>query len=219
MKINLILLFTLFTQFGFTQSFEVPLNHIVVRETFGDLDADGIDEHILVCNTDKSENESVGFKRILYILKVDQKGKELLWKKNETILWDSKDCGMGFDLLQDPLVGLEIKRNTLIIKHKRLNNSRRTEDLKQIFRFQNNNWYLIGSTYRYADTCNFDDTYDINFSTNQVIITKITHDCQENEYQKDSYSKNTYSFNFQKIKMDDYKPTEIEIKPNLFVIY
>lgn len=48
-------------------------------------------------------------------------------------------------------------------------NSRRFEEIKYVIRYQNDDFYLIGSTYRYADTCDFDDTYHINFSTDNVI--------------------------------------------------
>lgn len=82
------------------------------------------------------------------------------------------------------LVDISIKNNTLIIEHETHNNSRRTENYKQIFRYQNNDWYLIGSKYRYWDTCDFDYTYDINFSTQKINIAKDTGNCDDIEDSK-----------------------------------
>lgn len=68
-----------------------------------------------------------------------------------------------------PLVSISIENNTIRIYQKKYMNSRRFEEIKYVIRYQNDDFYLIGSTYRYADTCDFDDTYHINFSTDNVI--------------------------------------------------
>ena len=213
------ILFTVSSSVGFGQIFRIPEKYDVVMEAYGDLDKDGVPERMVVCNTDiPDENPRLGVIRTLYILKKAKSGEDVVWKENSNLLWISKECGFCIeDTKGDPLLYLEIINNTFIVKQKRYNNTRRVEELKQVFRFQDNDWYLIGSTYRYADNCDFDVRHDINFSTNIVEVTNISHDCDEHENQKESYSKKKYSYKFPKVKMDDYKPTEVIIKKGLSV--
>lgn len=132
---------------------------------------------------------------------------------------DSKDCGFCFDEAETPLVSIEIKNNTLVIVQETYNNSRRTERSKVIFRYQNNDWFLIGSTYRYWDTCDFDHRCDINFSTNQVIITDISGDCDDVDYRNNGTSVKKFNYQFKKVTLDSYRPTEIKWMKDVYFIY
>ena len=204
----LVLLFIIGLNIINAQEFKLPKNCTVFKTVLGDLDKDGIDEKVLVCNINQTSNPKDNWDRKFFILK-QKDDKWILWKENSTILNSSKECGFCFSAEDDPLKKVEIKNNTLLVEQEFYNNSRRTESHKLIFRFQNKDWFLIGSRYRHWDNCDFNNLYDINFSTNQIIITKETGSCDD-EPGKDSKSVKTYNYNFPKVTMDTYKPTEIK---------
>ncbi|AQX09577.1 hypothetical protein [Elizabethkingia ursingii] len=215
-----VLIFTLSFSMYSAQHFQLPKNCTIVETVYGDLDRDGKDEKVIVCNLNQTKDPKKNYSRVLYILKQDNSNQYQLFKKNTNILWGSKECGFCFEETSDPLVSISIKNNTLIIEQETHNNSRRTESYKQIFRYQSNDWYLIGSKYRYWDTCDFDYTYDINFSTQKINITKDTGSCDDIEDPKKNVSSfETYTYKFPKVTMDNYKATEIKFKPKLYFYY
>ncbi len=191
--------------------FIAPINYSKVMEAKGDLDKDGTNEIIYVYNTDQLDGD-VGFFRVLYICKL-QGGKVKLWKKNTSVLRSSKDCGFCVDAGID--LSVAIKNNTLMISQTFNHNTRHFSTVKNIFRYQNGDWFLIGSTYNDYDTCDYDYKYDVNFSTKQVRITYAYGDCDEGKkIPKDEF----YSFKhpFKSIPiMDGFKPGNVELKvPN-----
>ena len=202
----------------FSQEFNIPVGYTKVLEVKGDLNKDGIEETVVVYNTDEKEPE-IGFKRVLCIFEI-KNGKRILLKKNATILRNSTDNGFyntSNSENADPLDTFIVKKNTLIIQQKRFHNSRRATQSKLIFRCQENDWFLIGSTCHYYDTCLFEEVHDINFSTNKVHITKDTSSCDDDE--KESHSFKKYEYNFSKTTLDTYKPTEVEIKKGVYTYY
>ena len=191
--------------------FKPPVGYTKVLEAKGDLDKDGIDEMVFAYNTDRQDND-LGAYRILYICKLES-GKLKLWKKNTSVLRSSKQCGFCVDEGID--LSLVIKNNTLAVSQTFNYNSRHYGTNKNIFRFQNGDWYLIGSTFSDYDTCAFDYKYDVNFSTKQVSVAYTYGDCDEGkEIQKDWFSK--FKYPFASIpKMDGFKPGKAEHKiPN-----
>ena len=218
MKQIVILFYSILFNITYSQNFELPQNCTVIKKIVGDLDKDGINEIVIVCNLDQTKNLTENFKRKLYILKKNN-NHFILFKENSNILNSSKECGFCFNKNSDPLKNIEIKNGSLIIEQETNNNSRRKENNKLIFRFQNNDWFLIGSTYRYWDTCDFDYKYDINFSTNKIIITKINGNCDDVEYKKESKSIKKYNYKFPKVTIDKYKPTELKYDEKTFFYY
>lgn len=181
--------------------FSVPKGSHKVMEIAGDLDKDGIKELVYVYNINKPNGE-LGFFRELYICKVVD-GETKLWKKNTSMLRSSKDCGFCYG--GDAEVLLEIKNNTLIIEQKFYHNSRHFSEIKDIFRYQKADWFLIGSNYHLYDTCDFDYTYDINFSTKQVDVSFEYGDCDdEAKKPEDEYYK--FKYPFKAVRMDGFKP-------------
>lgn len=189
-------------------NFNVPAGYVKVDEVKGDLDKDGIDEQVYVYNSDKQDG-GIGFYRALYICKVKD-GKIKLWKKNATILWSSKDC--GFCLEEGIELSLEIKNNTLIIAQTFKHNSRHTSTYKNIFRYQNADWFLIGSTYHNYDTCDFDFSYDINFSTKQVSVAENYGSCDDDDKKVPEDESYHFKYPFKSIpKMDGFKTGQVEL--------
>lgn len=192
-------------------NFVAPAGYKKVMETRGDLDKNGTAEVVYVYNTDKANGEN-GFFRVLYICKVVD-GKETLWKENRSVLRSSRECGFCVDEGID--LGVEIKNNTLIISQTFNHNTRHYSTNKDIFRYQNMGWFLIGSTFREFDTCEYDYTYDINFSTKQVSAAFTYGDCDEG---KEIPKNRLYDFKYPfkgLVRMDSFKPGQVELKiPN-----
>lgn len=193
-------------------NFKVPTGYHLVDQAEGDLDKDGIKEVVYAYNTTHNNGEN-GFDRELYICKRIA-GKLKLWKKNTTVLWKSKDC--GFYANDSVPFEMSIRNNTLIISQTFYHNSRHTSTYNSIFRYQNKDWYLIGSTYSDADNCDYDFTYDINFSINKVDISETYGSCDGDDkpVPKDEFF--TFRYIFKNIpKMDTFTPGKMVVKiPN-----
>lgn len=197
------------------KDFIVPKNYEKILESKGDLDKDGTDETVVVFNTDKkieSETESAGLERKLYILKTIN-GQVKIWKENSNLIFQSE---MGF-YPSDNKLELSIKNNCLYILQSYYTNSRHSETCKYTFRFQNGDFYLIGASIRFDDTCEFNFKNEVNFSTGKVIIDNQFSDCDEGsdrKIPKDYYKEFTHKFP-KLIKMNDFRIGENKINiPN-----
>jgi hypothetical protein len=195
------------------KDFIIPKRYEKILETKGDLDKDGKDETVIIFNTDKIINTiSKGLERKLYILK-NINGKLKVWQENSNLLFDSKE---GFYPESNELE-LSIRNNCLIIFQSYFSNSRHTVTSKNTFRFQNGDFYLIGALVKFDDTCEFNFSSEINFSTGKVIIDDQYSECDsgyEREVPKNYYKEFIYKIP-KLIKMSDYKMGKNEIKiPN-----
>ena len=195
------------------KDFTIPKGYEKILETKGDLDKDGKDETVIVFNTDKTaESESSGFIRKFYILK-NVNGKLKIWKENSNLIFDSKT---GFYPDENQLQ-LSIKNNCLVIIQSYFSNSRHTVTSKNTYRFQNGDFYLIGALVQFDDTCEFDYSDEINFSTGKVIVSETYSNCDDGSNRK--IPENYYKEFTQKlpklIKMNEYQMGKNEIKiPN-----
>ncbi|MCS4303787.1 hypothetical protein [Chryseobacterium sp. BIGb0232] len=190
------------------KNFSVPKGYKKVKEIKGDLDKDGKNETVLVFDTDKPASaEEKDYKRVFYILKNDQ-GNLKIWKENSTLLYSSR---MGF-YPDGNILDIQIKNNCLIVEQHFSSNSRHTLTNKHTFRFQNGDFYLIGSYDNFADNCEFDFTNEINFSTGKVIVDREYSSCDDETKVPESFNK---EFNYKLktlIKMDDFKMGEHRFK-------
>ncbi|MEF9477023.1 hypothetical protein OWR28_04085 [Chryseobacterium sp. 1B4] len=163
------------------KNFSVPKAYNKIAEAKGDLDKDGKEETILVFDTKiKASDErnlegTADYKRVFYILR-NENGTLTVWKENSTVLFSS---GTGF-YPSDNTLELSIKNNSLHIGQTFFTNSRHTQKYKHTFRFQNGDFYLIGSHDHFEDTCDFSFTNEINFSTGKVIVDREYSSCDEN---------------------------------------
>lgn len=191
------------------KDFVVTKGYEKILETKGDLDKDGKDEIAMIFNTNPREEVSG---RKLYILK-HVNGKLKIWKENSTIIFDSKE---GFYPSENKLE-VSIKNNSLNILQSYYTNSRHSDTAKYTFRFQNGDFYLIGASIRFDDTCEFNFKNEVNFSTGKVIIDNKFSDCDDSSDRKipENYYKE-FTHEFPKlIKMNDFRIGENEIKiPN-----
>jgi len=212
-KILSSLVIFLFT-FSYSQEltdFTIPKGYDKILETKGDLDKDGKDETVMVFNTDKN-SESAGLVRKFYILK-KVNGKLKIWKENSNLIFDSKE---GFYPESNELE-LIIKNNCLVIFQSYFSNSRHTVTSKNTYRFQNGDFYLIGALVQFDDTCEFNFSSEINFSTGKVIVDDQYSECDsgyERKVPKNFYKEFTHKLT-ELIKMNDYKMGKNQIKiPN-----
>jgi hypothetical protein len=186
------------------KDFVIPKGYEKVLELKGDLDKDGKEEMVIVYNTpDKIENQ--GNKRKFYILKNSQ-GNLKIWKENSTILNSS---GAGF-YPEDNTLEIQVKNNCLVISQSYYSNSRHTDTSKYTFRFQNGDFYLIGSFNKFEDTCEFSFTNDVNFSTGKAIVDETYSDCDGDENRKipkDYHKEFIHKFDTL-IKMNDFRVGE-----------
>lgn len=195
------------------KDFTIPKSYEKILQTKGDLDKDGKDETVIVFNTDKkSESEYAGLGRKLYILK-NINGKLKIWKENSALIVDSK---LGFYPADNELE-LTIKNNCLVIFQSYFSNSRHTVTSKNTYRFQNGDFYLIGALVQFDDTCEFNFSDEINFSTGKVIVREEYSDCDDGSDTKvpENYYKEFTHKLPKLLKMSDYKMGKNEIKiPN-----
>ncbi|WP_374460662.1 hypothetical protein [Chryseobacterium taeanense] len=163
------------------KNFSIPKGYNKIAEAKGDLDKDGKEETILVFDTNIKASDgrnlegTADYKRVFYILR-NENGTLTVWKENSTVLFSS---GTGF-YPSDNTLELSIKNNSLHIGQTFFTNSRHTQKYKHTFRFQNGDFYLIGSHDHFEDTCDFSFTNEINFSTGKVIVDKEYSSCDEN---------------------------------------
>ncbi|WP_068944983.1 hypothetical protein [Chryseobacterium timonianum] len=195
------------------KNFTVPRGYKKVTEVKGDLDKDGKDETVIVFDTGKtvSDYESTSgkkdYKRVFYILKNEQ-GQFKIWKENSSLLYSS---GLGF-YPEDNILNIQIKNNCLVVEQSFFSNSRHTQINKHTFRFQNGDFYLIGSYDNFADTCDFNFTQEINFSTGKVIVDREYSSCDdEAKIPENVYKEFIHKFK-PLIKMNDFKIGEHKFK-------
>lgn len=193
------------------KDFNIPKGYQKITEIKGDLDKDGKDETIFVFNTNIKSNSQFdnnnGVVRALYIIK-DNNGKSQVWKENKTLLFSS---GTGF-YPKDNSLNIEIKSNTLIVEQQFYTNSRHTQTYRHIFRFQNGDFYLIGSRDEFNDTCDFEFLNEINFSTGKAVIDKKYSSCDDDVKIPDDYYKEFIHPFKPLIRMNDFRIGENKIK-------
>lgn len=190
------------------KNFSVPKGYEKIAEAKGDLDKDGKEETVLIYNTDEITTDEEGtstekdYKRVFYILK-NENGALKVWKKNSTLLFSSRT---GFSPEYNSAPQISIKNNALALTQEFNTNSRHTLAYTHTFRFQNGDFYLIGSRENFDDTCEFNILHEINFSTGKGIVDEQYHSCFEGEKapQKNFYKEFTQKLN-QLVKMDDFK--------------
>ncbi|MCW3160368.1 hypothetical protein [Chryseobacterium oryctis] len=193
------------------KDFRAPNGYKKIVEVKGDLDKDGKAETVIVFLTDRKVESDFnkGYLREIFILKnINDKLKT--WKRNSNIIFASDT---GFYPESSPLPDLQIKNNCLIISQQFNTNSRHTQSYKHTFRFQNGDFYLIGSVGNFNDTCEFNILNDINFSTGKVIVDEQYYPCNEEEETpgKNFYKEFIYKSKLS-VKMDNFIPGENSIR-------
>ncbi|AZA80981.1 hypothetical protein C1637_10730 [Chryseobacterium lactis] len=216
MKIFLSFLTLLFFTSFYAQSlkdFSAPKGYTKIAEVKGDLDKDGQNEIIIAFDTDTKASEMEDYsgrkdvQRIFYILK-NENNHLKIWKTNSTFLLSS---GIGF-YPENNILEFSIKNNCLIVVQQFSTNSRHTQGYTHTFRFQNDDFYLIGSQDTFEDTCEFNFMNVINFSTGKVVVDREYSSCDEDSKVPPNYHKEFIHKLPTLVKMNDFKIGEHKFK-------
>ena len=188
------------------KSFEsfVPKGYEVLGNAKGDLNKDSLEDVVMVLKSVKeNDDDSISDAlppRILVILLRTNNGYALSATSNTTVL--CRTCGGAFG---DPFENIQIEKQVITISHYAGSNWRWALTYK--FRYQKDNWYLIGKTnYSYFDGAMCDDQgskdgfvstsvkaealkdefvstnyKDENLVTGDIYIKKISDDCKKTE--------------------------------------
>lgn len=190
------------------EELEESNNFEILASAIGDLDKDGVDEKVEVVNTDIIGE--YGIERVLHIYKKDQNEGWKLWRSSHKVILPSESGGM----MGDPFEDIGIENGVLVIYH--WGGSSWKWSYTDRFRFQNNNFELIGATTTYGKLCEEWEDFDYNLSTGNIIVTNTKEYCDENEEaQTKSEIKSTYSY-----KMENLPTIENTVpgEQNIFVI-
>ena len=180
-----------------------PKNYVIIDSVLGDLDNDGREELVVAFNTKKPDEEYESVPRELKIYKnID--GKWTDWKKSEQALYGSRDGGM----IGDPYAGIQIKNGILLISH--FGGSSWKWGHTDKYRFQNNDFYLIGYESNSGRPCDYWLNVDFNLSTGKIIIKKEFEDCESEE--QEIYKKENETFYEDQLKISLEKRHEKEIQ-------
>lgn len=177
-----------------------------IKEAKGDLDGDKEEELVIVYDTKRDGD--LGTEREIHIFK-NKAGKWNLLHKSIGAVISSRGGGM----MGDPFEDLVIENQTIVIRH--FGGSREKWYYTHRYRFQNDNWYLIGATLVFSSPCESSSTYDFNLSTSKVNITDEKESCNENGEPKGNPKTKTSSaiVKSQKpILMDGISPGSQEVK-------
>lgn len=185
------LLMFLSTLFCFGQEKAIPNGMRIMAETMGDLDNDGIDEKVVVYDT--NESTVSGNIREIWILK-NKNGKWTEWQKSRNAIRKSKEGGKR----GEPFEGINIKNNVLSIHFSGGTNWIWTYTDK--YKFQNNQFELVNHTSNFSKPCDHWESVDFNLSTGKMIV-KNGYDTCKNQELKKSQTKNTKTFYKKRIHM------------------
>lgn len=154
---------------------ELPAGYSIIGESSGDLNKDKIAEKVVVINTDR--NTDLGTKREIHIYKIANNEWEL-WHRSIGAVLPSEHGGM----MGEPFVDVKIENGTVTFEH--FGGSRQKWKTIHRFRFQNNDWFLIGTTMENASLCEEVETFDYNLSTGQVVYQRAFETCDHTEERK-----------------------------------
>ncbi len=142
----------------------------MLAETLGDLDNDGIEEKVVVYNTDRSSKN--GIEREIHFFKKEGSSWKLWKKSNEGIL-ESQMGGVS----GDPFRNVVIDNQILKVFHS--GGSRSKWETENKYRFQNQNFELIGYTQLVETPCSNKLLIDYNLSTGNAVLQKTLLECND----------------------------------------
>jgi len=184
----------------FGQEIDIPNGYKIIEVKNGDLDDDGIDEKVVVFET--SDSTDFGFIREIQILK--QSNKEWIeWKNSRNAILKSQDGGM----MEDPYGDIEIKNGVLIINQNGGSSWKWSRTDK--YRFQNDEFELIGYKSDYGKLCEYWADFEFNLLTGKIIYKKEFEDCNKNQeiykIEKETFYKKGLRINLGNRKNEEFK--------------
>uniref|UniRef100_UPI004047854C hypothetical protein n=1 Tax=Mariniflexile sp. TaxID=1979402 RepID=UPI004047854C len=203
---------TLISAFIFAQEIPTPKGYEVLTQKSGDLDKDGIDEKIVVHNT--TDSTEFGNVREIQILKWSD-GNWKKWITSRNAILKSEEGGM----MGDPFGEVEIKNGVLLISH--YGGSSWKWSYTGKYRFQKDEFELIGYTSVYGKPCEYWTHFDFNISTGKIEYKKEFEDCEKDQeiYKRENevfYHKGL-KINLNNRHLEDIKITTPKYKDELYL--
>lgn len=174
-------------------------------KAFGNLDNSPEEEAVCVYET-PMEGE-LGFAQSLAIYKKEGENW-VLWHQSTNPILSTEHGGM----MGNPYEGISIKNKTIIVDH--FGGSRQKWHYTHRYRFQNNNWHLIGASINFGAPCDYFQSLDYNISTGDAIFEYSSEDCDQNNTVKERSWKEKINKKITSPLMDSFQVGEnsIELK-------
>jgi len=190
-------------QFAKGQELPIPNSYSILDSISGDLDKDSKRELVVAYNTgSENKNESVPRELIIYKLEND---RWVTWKKSAQALLGSRDGGM----MGDPFEEIEIKNGILLISES--GGSSWKWGFTDKYRFQNEEFYLIGHSSLNGKPCEYWQQVDFNISTGKMIVKKEFENCETEDQEIYKKENETLFEKGLKITLQERSETEIKI--------
>lgn len=164
------ILFILICMKSFGQEMPVKNDYQKLAEIFGDLDNDRVDEKVIVFEVRDSLTDNII--REIQILKKNN-GSWTIWRKSQNAILKKGDNGV----MGEPFDGVEVKNGVLMLIFSGGNNWHWAHTDK--YRFQDNEFQLIGHTNSYGKPCEYWSTFDFNISTGKINYKREYEACEE----------------------------------------
>ena len=184
-------------------SVNLPAGLKLVGNAQGDLNKDGQEEQVLVVEPLSADDPAAEAppRRLQVYHQVD--GQWELWQEIPGGVLPSDAGGM----LGDPFQGVDVERGALVVHH--FGGSRIRWNYTHRFRWQNEQWQLIGATIMYGSPCNYWHTYDYNLSVDKVEAKWEEENCDTDQVTVDSFS---FRHRIRPLpNMAEYVPGDLEV--------
>lgn len=172
MKSVFVIILTFFGVHCFGQNILTPKGFEVLAEKVGDLNKDGIDEKVIVYNTNDTTED--GIVRELQIFRLIN-NEWILWKKSRNAIKKSQEG----EMIGDPFVAIDIVKGLLVIHFD--GGSSWKWNYTDKYRFQNGEFELIGYTGIYGKLCEYWEDVDFNIVTGKITFKKEYEDCGKDQ--------------------------------------
>ncbi|WP_339925252.1 hypothetical protein [uncultured Cyclobacterium sp.] len=190
MKLPIVLALLFLNTFSFGQEISIPNGYELLAEIEGDLDKDKVNEKVRVFET--SQPSEYGNVREIQVLKC-YAGKWTVWQKSSKAILKSQEGG----IMGDPFEEIAIDNGILTISFS--GGSSWKWFYKDKYRFQNNQFELIGHTSVYGKLCEYWANFDFNISTGKINYKKEYEDCEKDQ---EIYKTEAESFYYKGVKIN-----------------
>lgn len=149
---------------------------LILGQSEGDLDNDGIAEKVVVFARDLEFESSSPRDLVIY---KNNNGVWEEWISTENAVYMADEGGM----MGDPFDGVSINNGILEIDH--FGGSSWKWSNRDKYRYQDGDFYLIGYTSTYGRPCDYWEDYDVNLSTGDCIFSFEPEVCEDYEPEED----------------------------------
>ncbi len=182
----------------------LPPGYTVLGKTMGDLNKDGIPELLIVYDTPRQTD--YGSEREIGIYQ-QKDNAWALWHTSIGAVLPSEHGGtMG-----DPFDGIAVENGAITVNH--FGGARYRWYYLHRYRYQQGDWYLIGTTIQAGEPCQYWETMDYNLSTKKATFTREKEACEEEEGSDELVEVNkTFDIPTPQLpKMDGFYPGETPV--------